>query len=438
MAVDSLLEKVQIEIKEVDACTRTVEAKYSADQVDGAFKDAVKEAGKYAQLPGFRKGKAPASLILSKYKDYILDDVTKVLQQNAFRKLTENRDLDIVSFGQLKAEAKPENGKDYAFSMDVEIAPNFELPEYKGITVKVEQKETLDEHYEAQLKYIKNLYAEFLSVEDPAVAGDMLKVSYESDFELPEDASAALKRAVKNEEGWFYLTEPEQIPGMLKAMTGAKKGAEVKFKADFPADWREPALAGKSVNYTVKVSEVQRRVPVESEEKLAEKLGMENVEKMHDFLKKKAENELEEARKAEIREKAAEQVISKVADFEMPKGVLGMATQREFSRIADQLVRKEEDVEKFKAEKDKHLEDAKKAATARMKRFFILRKIAHAENITVSDEEVDMQIRQMSAYLGYKEKEVRKMLDNNGGYSEIQSDILMSKVVGFIAEQAKA
>ena len=438
MAVDSLLEKVQIEIKEVDACTRTVEAKYSADQVDGAFKDAVKEAGKYAQLPGFRKGKAPASLILSKYKDYILDDVTKVLQQNAFRKLTENRDLDIVSFGPLKAEAKPENGKDYAFSMDVEIAPNFELPEYKGITVKVEQKETLDEHYEAQLKYIKNLYAEFLSVEDPAVAGDMLKVSYESDFELPEDASAALKRAVKNEEGWFYLTEPEQIPGMLKAMTGAKKGDEVKFKADFPADWREPALAGKSVNYTVKVSEVQRRVPVESEEKLAEKLGMENVEKMHDFLKKKAENELEEARKAEIREKAAEQVISKVADFEMPKGVLGMATQREFSRIADQLVRKEEDVEKFKAEKDKHLEDAKKAATARMKRFFILRKIAHAENITVSDEEVDMQIRQMSAYLGYKEKEVRKMLDNNGGYSEIQSDILMSKVVGFIAEQAKA
>ena len=438
MAVDSLLEKVQIEIKEVDACTRTMEAKFSAEQVDGAFKDAVKTAGKYAQLPGFRKGKAPASLILSKYKDYILDDVTKVLQQSAFQKLTENKDLDIVSFGQIKAEAKPENGKDYAFSMDVEIAPSFELPEYKGIKVKVEQKETLDEHYEAQLKYIKNLYAEFLSVEDPAVAGDMLKVSYESDFELPQDASAALKRAVKNEEGWFYLTEPEQIPGMLKAMTGAKKGDEVKFKADFPADWREPALAGKSVNYTVKVAEVQRRVPVESEEKLAEKLGMENVEKMHDFLKKKAENELEEARKAEIREKAAEQVISKVADFEMPKGVLSMATQREFSRIADQLVRKEEDVEKFKAEKDKHLEDAKKAATARMKRFFILRKIAHAENITVSDEEVDMQIRQMSAYLGYKEKEVRKMLDNNGGYSEIQSDILMSKVVGFIAEQAKA
>lgn len=438
MAIDSLLEKVQIDLKETDACTRTMEAKYTADLVDAAFKDAVKEAGKYAQLPGFRKGKAPASLILSKYKDYILDDVTKVLQQNAFRKLTENRDLDIVSFGQLKAEAKPESGKEYSFSLDVEVAPNFELPQYKGLEVKVEEKETLDEHYEAQLKYIKNLYAEFLNVEDPAVSGDMLKVSYDSDFALPEDATASLKRAVKADEAWFYLTEPEQIPGMLKAMTGAKKGDEVKFKADFPADWREAGLGGKSVNYTVNVKEVQRRVPVESEEKLAEKLGIENVDKMHDFLKEKAKNELEEAKKAQISEKVADLVIAAVPDFEMPKGVLDMAAQREFSRIAEQLVRKEEDVEKFKAEKDKHLEDARKAAAAKMKKFFILRKIANTENITVSDAEVDMQIRQMSAYLGYKEKDVRKMLDSNGGYSEIQSNILMGKVVDFIANQAKA
>ena len=157
MAIDSLLEKVQINLKETDACTRKMEAKYTAEVVDAAFKDAVKEAGKYAQLPGFRKGKAPASLIMSKYKDYILDDVTKVLQQGAFRKLTENKDLDIVSFGQLNAENKPESGKDYEFSMDVEVAPQFELPTYKGLEVKVEEKETLDEHYEAQLKYIKNL-----------------------------------------------------------------------------------------------------------------------------------------------------------------------------------------------------------------------------------------------------------------------------------------
>ena len=81
---------------------------------------------------------------------------------------------------------------------------------------------------------------------------------------------------------------------------------------------------------------------------------------------------------------------------------------------------------------------AKKAAEAKMKKFFIFRQIAKQESITVSPEEVDLQIRQMSAYLGYKEKDIRRMLDNNGGYSEIQSDILMGKVIAFIADQVKA
>ena len=161
MAIDSLLEKVQIELKETDACTRKMDAKYSAELVDAAFKDAVKEAGKYAQLPGFRKGKAPAALVLSKYKNYILDDVAKVLQQGAFRKLTENKDLDIVSFGQLQAEALPENGKEYAFSMELEVAPEFKLPEYKGLKVKVEQKETPEERFAAELENLKKMYAEF-------------------------------------------------------------------------------------------------------------------------------------------------------------------------------------------------------------------------------------------------------------------------------------
>ena len=164
MAIEALLEKVQIDLKETEPCTRKMEAKYSADLVDAAFKDAVKEAGKYAQLPGFRKGKAPASLILSKYKDYIIDDVTKLLQQSAFAKLSENKDLDIVSYGQLKADEKPQQGKEYTFSLDVEVAPEFAMPEYKGLKVEVKEDETFDQHYEAQLKYIKNLYAEFLAV----------------------------------------------------------------------------------------------------------------------------------------------------------------------------------------------------------------------------------------------------------------------------------
>ena len=142
MAIDSVLENVQIELKEADSCTRNATVKYTAEQVDAVFKDAVKEAGKYAQLPGFRKGKAPAALILSKYKDYILDDVTKMLQQGGLRKVSVTPDLDIVSFGAMKADEKPEMGKEYSFTFDVETAPVFDMPEYKGLKVEVKEEQT--------------------------------------------------------------------------------------------------------------------------------------------------------------------------------------------------------------------------------------------------------------------------------------------------------
>jgi len=142
-------------------------------------------------------------------------------------------------------------------------------------------------------------------------------------------------------------------------------------------------------------------------------------------------------RKEQVKAKVAETIVGKVADFPMPKGILANASQREFSRIAERIVRSEADIEEFKKNKDKHLEEARTEAGKYLKKFFILRKIAKAEKITVDDKEVDNQIRNMSAYLGYKEKDVRKMLDGNGGYGEIQADILMGKVIDFIASQAK-
>ena len=434
----SEMDNIKVEFKENKVCSRIAEITIAAPAVADAFAKAYKQAAKEVQIAGFRKGKAPVSIVKARYGSYVKDDVIRSFQQQAYSKVMQGGELDIIGAGAPEGMDTLAEDKDFTFTFPVEIAPSFTLPEYKGIEVKLEGAKDPEKAFADHKEYMKGLYAEYVAIEDAAKEGDTLKVSYEADYALADDASAALKRMVKAEESWLWLAEPEQIPGMLKAMTGAKKGDEVKFEAAFPADWREAALAGKTVNYTVKVAEIQRRVPVESEEKLAEKLGMESVEKMHEFLKEKSKNEMEEARKAQVKAKIADQIVDSVKDFEMPKGILAMASQREFSRIADQLVRKEEDVEKFKADREKHLADAKTAAEKRLKKFFILRKIAAAENITVTDEEVNMQIRQMCAYLGYKEKDVRQMLENNGGYSEIESDILMDKVITFAAEQAQA
>ena len=129
--------------------------------------------------------------------------------------------------------------------------------------------------------------------------------------------------------------------------------------------------------------------------------------------------------------------MANVGEITLPKSILDGETEREFSKIANQLVRSEEDVEKFKAEKDKHLEDAKKAAEKSLKQFFVIRKIAEAEKIEVSKDEFDAQIKQMSAYFGYKEKDLLKAIRGNGAIGEIHADLLTGKVLDSIVKTAE-
>ncbi len=437
MSAESLKKGIQIEWKDLAPCSRRAEYVVSKELVDAEFSGALKEVSKEAQLPGFRKGKAPVALVKSRFGEMIVEDVAKRIHNVAFEKTVDDKAVDIVSVDPSEAPAMPKQGEEYRFSFTFDVAPEIKLPEYKGLKLDAAKGESVDERLQKRLEYLKGLYADYKTLDEPAKAGDMLKVSYTSDFQLPEGASASVQRLVSATEGWIWLSEPEQIPGSVKALEGAKKGEERSFSAVYPADFKEAALAGKTVKYSVKVSETQRRVPVETEAQLAEKLHAPNVEKMMEDLKKAVESELLNERKSGLKDKALETVLTLTPDFQFPKSIFNSYTEREFTKIAERSVKSEADVEKFKQEKEKHLEEARNAATKQLKRFFILRKIADIEGVKVEQHEVDSQIQGMSAYYGYKEKDVRKALDRNGGMGEMHSEILMSKVLDLIADKAQ-
>lgn len=430
---------ITLSVSEIAPCEQKIEFNVAAETVSDAFKKAAKTAQKHAQIPGFRVGKAPLELVAKRYAEYILEDVVRALQGAAFDKLSaneENDELDIVAFGKMDDAGKPENGKEYKFSIEVETAPVFELPDYKNLQIELDgDVEDIDARAAKRLEYLKGLYSDYATVTDAVQKGDMIKASYAGDFEVAEDASASLKRAVKADDAWMWLNEPEQFPGIIEALEGKNIGEEVALTVTFPADWREEALREKTVNYKFTISEVQRKAPIGSDEELAEKLKMESAEKMMEEIKAEAGRELEYEQKEQRKGKAMEMLLPCMDGVELPKGVVASAVQREFQRIAERLVRSEADVETFKADREKHMEEAKANADAYMRKFFILRKIANVEKIYVSNEEVDAQIKGMSAYMGYKEADVRKMLEQRGGTSELQAEILMNKALDAVVAE---
>lgn len=430
---EALKNAITIERKENGKWMYTIEFTAPAEAVDKEFEAALKAARKHAQLPGFRVGKAPAEMVKARYGALIAEDVERAVKSAAFEKMGDDEVIDIILYGRPES-VLPVEKADYKFTLEVEVAPEFDTPDYKNMKVEGDAGDDVETRCNARIDYMKNMYADFTKLEEGEVmADDMVKVSFESDFTPAEDASDAVKRAASSESSWVWISEPEQYPGLIAALTGAKIGDTVTFDAVYPEDWREEGLRSKTVKYTFKINEVQRKTPITDNEELAKKAGAESFEAFKTQLMEAAEREREYAKAESARAKLLEQLLAAVPDMEFPQNTLSSAVQKEFSRIAERNVRNDEELAKFKEEQEKHLEEAKKLALEYLKKFFILRKIARLENISVPQDELDMQINAMAAYMGYKVADVKNMLERRGGTDDLHAEILMTKVLDSIA-----
>jgi trigger factor len=272
------------------------------------------------------------------------------------------------------------------------------------------------------------MYGNYVDATDAAKAEDMLKVDYKSDFEVPEDANAAVKRQLNAENAFVWLSEPETIPGCIAALTGAEKGKEYEFASVYPADYREAALAGKTVNYKVTVKDVQRRSKLE-DAALLEKLQLASMDELRDRLRKAMEGDNEDAR----RSKAAEAVYSRLdemaGEFELPPALLAEETNKELQKLAREQVKSEEDANKFKEELDAKRAEAETAAKAALRRTLILRQVAKLEEVTVEDAELEAQLSMMSYQYGYKAKELKDMMEKNGAMEDFRMDMVNAKAL---------
>jgi trigger factor len=421
--------------KEEKACSKVFLFIAEKAVVESELKNIVKEFSRMVVIPGFRKGKAPTAMIIKRYNKEVMGEMQRKIFTAAFEKVSADKSVDIVSYGTPQEVAPLKLDAEYRFSIAFDLAPEIDLPEYKGLEVEVKPVKVSKEDVDKQIDYYRNMYAAYEDIDTPAQAEDMLKVSYSSDFEVPEDASPSLKRQVAAESNWLWLNQPELIPGAIKALTGAEKDKEYKLEADYPADWRDAELAGKKVKYDIKVLNVQRRKAL-SDEEVVEKMKFESVEKMREMFEAVVKNEAERNREAEISQKVYEILDKKIKKFDLPPNILSGEIQNELHRMA-QGVKTEEEAKKFKDDMDAKKKEAKKAAEEKLRKTFIMRKIAQLEKISVEQHEIDGQIKGMSAHYGYKEKEFRSMLEKAGGMEEMHMDMLSVKVAGFLGKEAK-
>ncbi len=429
-----LSESIVLEIKESGICTKEFAVKVDAETAKSEQNKVVSYIAGVASMPGFRPGKAPIGMVSKKYAAEINEELRNRFVGAAIEKIEGNEELDLLSlrfkeFGEIKA------GEEFAFTMEGVVAPEIDPGDYKNLKVEVPVDAVEEKAIDERLDMYRAMYGTYADAEGAAQAEDMLKVDYKGDFELPEDASASLKRQIEAADAFMWLNEPENIPGCIKAMTGAEVGKEYSFTADYPADYREAALAGKSVNYTVKVSAIQRRKKLTDAE-LVERTGVKDMETLRENIRKGLELDAKNQQRRNASEAVFAKLNEQAGEFELPDALVENEVQKMLQAKAREIVKSDEDAEKFKAELADHRAAVEADAKAAVRRALILRKIAKLENVIVDDLELNEQLAMMSRYYGCKPRELRDMLEKSGSIDELRMDIVNGKVLEKLTDAA--
>lgn len=428
---------MNVSVENLAPCKKLVRVEIEAKQVDDTFDSITKDFQRQASLPGFRPGKAPRDMVLRKYEKDITDEVKRKLISDSYRKALDEKKLDVVGYPDIE-EIQFGRGLTLQFAATVETAPEFELPDYKGLEVKKEARKVTDEDVQRAIDALRQQQTSFNTVERPAQIGDIAVVNYTgtSDGKPITDVAPTAQGLTEKKNFWVEMDSKSFIPGFADQLVGAKAGDKRTVNVDFPADFVTKDLQGKKGVYEVEVVEVKEKILPNVDDKFAQSFGAENVQKLNEGVHRDLENELNYSQNRNIKNQLVSTLMSKVT-FELPESAVANETRNVVFDIVRENQKRGVPRELIEQEKDKIYSAASEGAKERVKVSFLLQKIAEKENIKVSQQEVAQRIQAMAQMYQIPPEKFVKDLQKRNGFVEIYDQLANEKVVEFLQQNAK-
>jgi trigger factor len=428
---------VNVSVENLAPCKKLVRVEVEAKQVDETFASITKDFQKQASLPGFRPGKAPRDMVLRKYEKDITDEVKRKLISDSYRKALEEKKLDVLGYPDIE-EIQFGRGQSLQFAATIETAPEFELPEYKGLDVKKETRKTTDEDVDRALDALRQQQIDFKTVERPAQTGDIAVVNYTgtSDGKPITEIAPTAQGLTEKKNFWVEMDPKSFIPGFADQLLGAKAGDKRTVTVDFPADFVTPELQGKKGVYEVEVVEVKEKVLPALDDAFAKSFGAEGMEKLREGVRRDLENELNHSQNKNVRNQLIRGLLDRV-NFELPESAVAQETKNVVYDIVRENQKRGVTRELIEQQKDQIYSAAAQGAKERVKVAFLLQKVAEKENIKVSQEEVAQRVGQLAQMYQIPPEKFVKDLQKRNGFVEIYDQLANEKVLDLLQQNAK-
>ncbi len=408
-----------------------------AAEVNAGYKKAVKKIADQANIPGFRKGKAPRAIIEMHYgKEAVKQEAFEIVANKAYSEALNQEKLIPVSDPKVE-ESTFEEGKDMELTIKVTLKPEPELGEYKGLHVEKKEVEVTDEQVDAQIKDMMGRDAKMVVAEEGAVIE-------KGDFAIIDFAGTVDGEPFSGGEGKGYPLEVGSnsfIPGFEDQLVGLSKGDSTDVEVTFPEDYFVKDLAGKEAIFKVNIQDVKRKeLPELNDEYVASKTEFKTVEDLRANYKERMQKAAEANAKAEYEHELIDLAVAN-AKFSVPEIMI----EDKISQMVEEM---KMSLESRKMSLDMYMqytgldmakirENQRPVAEENVKTDLVLDAIAKAEDIQVDMADVDAEIAAISAQHGASPEEVKKIIKGNGTMGLLLANILRRKAAHVVIDSAK-
>lgn len=422
---------MDVKVDELSGLTRKVTITLPAEEVQAKVEKAYAKLQKESKMKGFRRGKVPRSVIVKTYKPQVEAEVGEELVQETYFEIIEKQDFDPVVHPEIDAPSFNDDGS-FTYVAKVDIRPEFELGEYKGIEV-----EDIDTSVDAgavdfELTRIQRDMAALKAVEDRAIAlDDVVVVDYQGYHKGNQ------MKHVKNEDFTIDVGKGQMDPEFEAKLIGMKKGEEASHEVDFPEKHPNPILAGKKVEFKINVKDVKERVLADLDDEFAQDVNeqFDTLDDLKTTIRERLEGDKKSAAAGELNDRIMQKLLEN-HQFDVPERLVRFEVEQMIKQTEEQLEKSGMNLEAAGLNREEMAKNNEPVAVQRVTGDFILKKIAEVEEIKVKDEDLERTFKRIGDQYNMPVERVKEFFKSRDDLLPLMNEVLNEKILNFLKEEA--
>lgn len=428
---------MKVKVEKAGPCRKMLGVEIPADAVSAEFAKVIDTWTGAARIPGFRKGKAPRSLVEGHFAREIEAEVKERLIAGSYREALKQEALDPVSILDLAVTLA--KGKTMTYKVTLDVPPEFKLPRYKGLSLKGNPLAVTDDMVQKRLDQLLDQLAKYEPAEErPVQKSDLAQIDYEGtcDGKPVGDLDKQAAGLGQGKDFWVMADENAFLPGFETGLLGMSVGDSREISVTFPPDFKVKILAGRQALYRVALKAIREKKRPAVDAALLKEFQVETEVALRTKLREALLAEARFREKEQLKDEVCRLLLGKTA-LDLPESIVQEETRHMFASIVRDNLMRGVSREQVAGQRDQLLSVATKSAEDKVKLGYILHRIAEEEKIAVEDAEEHDAIQRMATRYRVTPDELRKTLEEKKELESVRHEIRMNKTLDMILANAK-